>query len=308
MGRPTAMKGNLVAAVYLCSIYLGGCIGTSTGNPAEDDRGGPIIVRRTVGSEGGTVWLGEAAATIPEGALTEEVEIEIVQVESPISIPEEYTAVGEVYGFSPKEDHIFSEPVTVRIPYEEQDGSTYVVLRLDDDSDGLWEPVPSVTFSNGIAEFDTDDLGYYIVVRIDPGADGGSGGTGSGGSAGLDAGMDANFPSLDGGGGAGGSDSPDAAPPLLDCLQREAVACTLPATGRRWNSVASDSEVEACHQQSVGCGTVSFAFDTDGCLLEVSESTLRRAFIECLTGALEYRRWTCLQNQTIEYQSECDPD
>ena len=110
----------------------------------------------TVGSQGGTITLGDARIEIPPGALSQDTVITVARTAAPAPAPDETESAGDVFSFTPH-GTLFNTPITIQLPYTGLDNDLSV-LRLDDENDTLWEAVEGVTFSGGLATFLTDSL------------------------------------------------------------------------------------------------------------------------------------------------------
>ncbi len=196
------------AQIDLCDSIDNNCDGET-----DEDVPCDIGLDKTIGPQGGQIGqsvLGRMALglQIPEGALSQEVDIDIREVETPSPLPQGYEALGPTYEFTPH-GLTFDRPVQVLLPVLTHDSGGLAVLRLQQSPGAQWEELDSVDFSYGVAELQLTSLSYFqIVIQIsisvneDAGIDAG---IDAGVDASMDAGMDASTGGTGGAGGTGGS-------------------------------------------------------------------------------------------------------
>ena len=116
-----------------------------------------------VGPGGGVIDHPCAQLTVPAGALGGPVTLTVATVEPPVPLPAGQEAVGGVFGLTPH-GQVFATPATVTLSCAGS-GSGLTVLTLDGPTDTLWEPVPGVTVTAGVATFPVSHLSFYAVSR-----------------------------------------------------------------------------------------------------------------------------------------------
>jgi hypothetical protein len=116
----------------------------------------------TVDTRGATLDLDDGASvSIPAGAVSSPVEVEIAETAAPVAAPEGAASVQAVYRLTPHGTS-FDVPVTVRLPAS-GDAETVALLWLADDQDTSWEAVEGATFADGFVIFESTHFSYYGV-------------------------------------------------------------------------------------------------------------------------------------------------
>ena len=135
----------------------------------EDDGSCEYTGSGTVDEDGGTV-SGEnedVSVNIPGGALGEDVEITVGDVEEEVvadaQLPEgEYTSASDYYSFEPHGQEFF-EPVTISIPYTGEAG-TLVFIKLENEEDTIWETIDGGSFIDGVASVSVTSFSIFSVL------------------------------------------------------------------------------------------------------------------------------------------------
>lgn len=221
----------------------------------------------SIGSEGGDVTSGGIAVEIPPGALAEDTDVSINEVDDPPSAPTGFALVGPAVAFTPHGTE-FQEPVTLTVPYTSTD-TTLVMLRLDDEEDTSWEMVTGATFDDGEASVEVESFSVYAVAKAAAvTTDGGAPPEGMGGSGNEPEGMGGsggNPP--EGMGGSGSGNMEDAEPSCRTlCEARVPLACP-----------NGPSDVDEC---TAGCVMAAAEVDTGDCMAEYE------AFGTCVLAGL----------------------
>ena len=129
------MKSLQTSILVLLLGLLQSCSGDST-----------TTIAKLIGPSGGEVSAPDGiTVSIPAGALTEEIEITIREIDKPGSLSG-INLVGAVYEFGPA-GTTFAEAVTIQVPYEPsqvQPDSPQVRLIWADTSNGPWEVLPGL--------------------------------------------------------------------------------------------------------------------------------------------------------------------
>ena len=146
----------------LCCLPVVACILATLPACGTEEGAGPRQQVVTIDDQGGALVLENAEVTVPPGALAGARELTMTEgAEPPVGIPEEYEQASEFYTLEPH-GLVFATLVTVRLPYR-QVGYPPDLLRLDDDNDTTWEPVPGVTFTDREASFQTDHFCHLVI-------------------------------------------------------------------------------------------------------------------------------------------------
>jgi hypothetical protein len=150
------------SVIGLCCLYAVAWILSTVSACGTEEGAGLRRESVTIDERGGTLSLQNAEVTVPTGALAGERKLTLTEgAEPPVGIPEEYEQASEFYTLEPH-GLAFATPVTIRLPYR-QVGHPPDLLRLDDNADTTWEPVPGVTFSNVEASFQTDHFCHLVT-------------------------------------------------------------------------------------------------------------------------------------------------
>lgn len=159
--RTTRAKRLVAPALVLLAVGCGSDSG-SDGGSAGSDTTEPGSTTATIGPAGGQISVAGALLDIPEGALSQDVEITVRQ--SSASQPEGFEMYSAVYEFEPS-GLTFERPVTVRIPYSGQD-EPLVVFWSKADGPG-YEGVPSRLVGDaveaGVMHFSTGFVAHGLA-------------------------------------------------------------------------------------------------------------------------------------------------
>jgi uncharacterized delta-60 repeat protein len=154
------------ARIAITCIFLG--LAACGGGDDEGDGGGNDTPppQSGIGAAGGSVsGPGGSSVTVPAGALTASVNIQVQQSEagSP-ALPAGFTAVGSMFAFTPH-GTAFAAPVTITLPFDASSvppGSTPALYKTNAQSQ--WEPVDGATFGNGAVTAQVASFSHAQVV------------------------------------------------------------------------------------------------------------------------------------------------
>jgi len=96
------------------AMLLAGCLAGYQESDTDLEPVGPMLA----GPDGGVFVFGEASIQVPEGALTEEVELFLYETDE--DLPEGYDSLSKLWRAEP-EGLVFETPVIVRLPYRPAD-------------------------------------------------------------------------------------------------------------------------------------------------------------------------------------------
>jgi hypothetical protein len=168
---PTRLAVSLALATS--ALVLSACGAPATKGPTGDSTPAPTTTTPTttpepqqasVGSDGATLMLeGVGQVIIPPAALTDTVEA-TMSVETPPLAPPP-TPVSEILTLTPHGTQ-FAVPAQIALHFQSDAPTASLhVMRLSDPTDPTWEPVGGVSFSDGVANFESTTFSYYAVVQ-----------------------------------------------------------------------------------------------------------------------------------------------
>lgn len=170
----TKIRSNIARIAITC-IFLGLA---ACGGGDDEGQGGGVdtpLPQTGIGAAGGSVaGPGGSSVTVPAGALTSNVDIQVEQSSagSP-ALPAELTAVGSMFAFTPH-GTTFALPVTISLPFDPSrvpPGATPALYKTN--AQNQWEPVDGATFGNGavtaqVASFSHAQVVIPKLVRNEP--------------------------------------------------------------------------------------------------------------------------------------------
>ena len=110
-----------------------------------------------------------ASVEIQAGVQYDDADLGVAAVDPPLALPQYYTAVGDVFAFTPHGTE-FSHHVTLRIPYSST-SNDLLLFKLDNDADVEWNIINGTTFVDGIASVTVNSFSYYVVMVENGGGD-----------------------------------------------------------------------------------------------------------------------------------------
>jgi len=142
----------------------------------------------SIDEAGGSLEISTAQIAIPEGALSEDTDVEIrtlfEEELDELPLPPD-GALDEPVAFLPH-GTTFEEPVEVELALDPE-REPLAVYKLEDENDPDWELVPGALFSGGKARFEVTSFSIYSVtyMELDAPPSSGTGGESSQGTGGL---------------------------------------------------------------------------------------------------------------------------
>lgn len=149
------MRSDRFAVVTKAALFL--ATGLSLSCSANPTTTIPSVASATIGASGGSVTLpGGAWVVVPEGALAQDVQVNIALATDGFPAIAGEPAPLEVYAFTPH-GQTFSKPVTIRVPTR---GDTVLELLVSQPG-GDWSSVADAQISGDFLEAQVTHFSYY---------------------------------------------------------------------------------------------------------------------------------------------------
>ncbi len=150
-----------------CSVILFAAFGCGDDNnscPLPD--AGGVTASQLIGPEGGEIALASGGKVeIPAGALSEAMMITIAEAADPKPLPLGLDAAGKTLSFTPHGTE-FDEPVTITLPFDDDDATAVFPMKLEDDDDESWEAVVAgVDKESDAIKVTTSTFSVYVPAR-----------------------------------------------------------------------------------------------------------------------------------------------
>jgi uncharacterized membrane protein YgcG len=128
-----------------------------------NDGGSNEALKIQVDENGGELVFEQMRIKIPEDALSEDTEIGIRVVETPVPFPDTYAPVSYVYECTPH-GLKFAEPVEIEILYEDETERPHFMLKLSDEDDETWETVELKSHDSYAVTIEVNRFSFFAVV------------------------------------------------------------------------------------------------------------------------------------------------